>query len=243
MYLIKFILLLLFLISLGCDSGLSQGSASLSDSRLEDIPGLGLTYYNFKNTKGIVLCFHGTGGSAQGWTAGDKLSFLNYLLNQGYGFICPTSLDRTNKQWSNTNSSSNPDVINIDFLIFHLGLPSNVKLFLVGHSNGGGFVSRFSVFSSRKSFISAVQYSNSSGLNAILTDVSYIFPSFFSYADCDPIVDATEVRNNQMALTSKVPPVVIFDNDIDNVYAAGSYSDCHEFVSTAALTTNFFNSY
>ncbi len=240
----KFLILLSFITPLlSCDSKLSKGSISNPEFFLENVIPYGLTYYSFKNTKGIVLCLHGTGGSAQGWTSGDKVAFLNNLSNQGYGFVCPTSVDRTTKQWSATNTSSNADVQNIDTLLFHLGFPSNIKLFPVGHSNGGGFVSRYSVFSLRSSAIAAVQYSNSSGINAILTDPAYTYPSLFSYADCDPLVNATDVRNNQMALTSKAPPVTVLDHDIDAVYSAGNYSDCHEFANTGTVTGTFFDSY
>ena len=36
----------------------------------------GRVYYYLGGTKGVIVCFHGTGGSADGWTKDEKLTFL-----------------------------------------------------------------------------------------------------------------------------------------------------------------------
>lgn len=224
----------------GCGGRKEDGPAG---PVLEPVGSHGEVYRDLGGTKGVVLCFHGAGGSAEGWTKNDKLLLLEHLRSEGYSFVCPTSVDRASKQWDATNAASNPDVENVDALLDELGVAEGTKLFLVGHSNGGGFTSRYSLLSSRRPSVAAIQLSNAAGLQAALSHAAYVFPTLFNYADCDPVVDAAEVRANQDVLAAKSPPVPVGDNDLDPVYEAGGYSDCHEFVSTPATTTSFFDAY
>lgn len=200
----------------------------------------GQVYYYLGGGKGVVLCFHGSGGSASGWTSGDKKAFVERLAALDYSFICPTSLDRSAKQWNSTNTSTNADVINVDGILNALAIPVSAPLYLVGHSNGGGFVSRYAVFSARKNSVAAAQYSNSSGIHQILSNSAYRIPSLFNFADCDPLVDASGVRKSMSLLSAKSPVVRQFGNDLDAVYSSGRYGSCHEFVDTADQSAAFF---
>lgn len=150
--------------------------------KLETIAPYGQVYYSLSGTKGVVVCFHGAGGSATGWTREEKFDFLEDLRKQNYSFVCPTSLDRQNGQWSNTNDATNLDVINVDALLSHLQISNLQPLFITGHSNGGGFTSRFAIYSARKPQIKAVSLSNASGLNPVIASTQYNFPTIFNFS-------------------------------------------------------------
>ncbi len=171
---------------------------------------------------------------------GDKRDLIDALIARGDSIVCPTSVDRVTKQWSADNTTANPDVTNIDGLLTTLGVASSSPLFLIGHSDGGGFTSRFALRSQRVTAIRAIQISNAAGITQALQLDAYRFPTLFNYADCDPIVDASQVRANIALLASKALPVPVGDNDLDAAYAAGTYASCHELVSTPDVTSAFF---
>ena len=203
--------------------------------KLEDLSGAGLVYYYLGGKRGLILCFHGTGGSAQGWANDndDKQAFLIEMAQLGYSFVCPTSGNRTSRQWNNTNDNTNSDVTMIDNLLQRQNLDTSTPIILVGHSNGGGFTSRYFAFSNFSAQVVAIQLSNASGIAPILRHPDYDVPTLFNYADCDPIVNANSVRANQQVLAGKNPPVTFIDNDLDDTYNGGSYENCHKFVNTS----------
>lgn len=211
-----------------------------SKPKLQAFANYGEVYYYLGGSKGVILCFHGTNGSAAGWTQAEKKTFLDQMAKFNFSFVCPTSVDRTNKQWDALNSSNNLDIKNVEAILKVLKLPLSMPLFLVGHSNGGGFVTRFALFSSRAQSIRATQYSNSSGVQQIISDPSYRVPALFNFSDCDPVVDANKVRQSALILASKYPSVRHRLNDLDDVYADGNHNHCHEFVNTALLSASFF---
>ena len=205
---------------------------------LQTIEPFGDVYYDLTGPKGLILCFHGTGGSANGWSNGDKFNFLNALHIEGYAIVCPTSKNRSSKQWDLTDSQTNPDVVNVDVLLHYLGIPITNKIFIVGHSNGGGFTPRYANNSERKSKISGIQVSNHPGSSNIYSNSSYTIPTIFNYADCDPIINASNVRNSINILKQR--GLSVLENDLDPIYTSGNYSDCHEFIDTSSLTKQFF---
>lgn len=212
----------------------------LYEPTLAALGSLGEVYYYLGGSNGVILCFHGTNGNAGGWSKTDKKLFLDQMRSMNLSFICPTSLDRLNKQWNTTNTSDNADIRNVESILNLLKVPTSTPIYLVGHSNGGGFVSRFALFSARAKSVRAAQYSNSSGIQRILSEPSYQVPSLFNFSDCDQVVDATKVRESVTILANKQPSVRHYLNDLDDHYAAGTYSHCHEFVSTAPMTAKFF---
>lgn len=203
----------------------------------------GEVYYWVGGTKGTVLIFHGAGGSATYWQTSHRRDMVDALIAAGYSVVCATSVNRTTKQWSPDNVPSNPDVINVDGLLATLGVAANSKLFVIGHSNGGGFTTRYALLSARSSSIRAIQVSNSSGLTIAMDLPAYDMPTLFNYADCDSVVDAADVRASQATLAAKTPPVPYIDNDLDTLYQSGGYSTCHEFASTPGTTIPFFDTY
>jgi poly(3-hydroxybutyrate) depolymerase len=237
------ILLLLFsLLSCGNKASTQPDNPTVPTLKLESGGAYGEIYYDVSSlSKGLILCFHGTGGSASGWSSNDKYSFISNLHQSGFAILCTTSLNRTTSQWDATNNSTNLDVVNIDALLNNLNIPSGTKIFLVGHSNGGGFTSRMATWSSRRNNIKAIQISNSPGIQAILVDNSYTFPTMFNFADCDPVVNAADVRSSINTLVTR--SIALQQNDLDTNYSAGSFSNCHEFLNTAELSKQFFNSY
>lgn len=99
--------------------------------------------------KGVVLRFHGTGGSAAGqFINGTNQIMGEHLLGNGYGVITLDSVDRVNRQWNAQFSQDNPDVRNVQQLLTSMKarglLRANEPIFGQGTSNGGGFVSRVS---------------------------------------------------------------------------------------------------
>ena len=202
--------------------------------KLETLEGHGDIYSYLDGDQGLILCFHGTFGSAAGWSNAntEKNDFLQDLAKIGWSFLCPTSLDRDIKQWNPTNNSTNLDVINVENILEKLKISVNIPLLIVGHSNGGGFSSRYAVFATKFINIQAIQFSNSTGLRRILEDPSYNYPTLFNYTERDDIVDSLRVRENFEVLNLKLPNMVI-QNQLDAQYEARGLTNFHEFLNTS----------
>lgn len=207
--------------------------------KLEEVAGFGQVYYDLSGRKGLIVCFHGSGGSAKGWTKSEKAEFLEDLKQMGYSFVCPTSVNRSTKKWNAKNNFMNRDVHNVDGLLAHFGISHSTPLFLVGHSNGGGFASRYALLSQRTHQIKAVQYSNSAGLAPAFEQEEYTMKSLFNYAACDTVADPARSLANAQILESKTPAVRTLKNDVTAAYTGGD-PKCHEFINTSATTAEFF---
>ena len=184
----------------------------------------------------LLLCFHGAGGSAAGWTRGNKATFVRAAFDAGYSVVCPTSLDRSEGKWSNENTRENPDALAVERLLAQLDLAARPR-FVVGHSNGGAFASRFALLASTKPV--ATQYSNASGVSAFIRNPSYDVPSRFSYADCDARVESADVLENARFL--ELGGVFVERESLDDLYAAAGDQTCHSFLDTSATTLAFFD--
>ena len=202
----------------------------------------GRVYYYLGGTKGVIVCFHGTGGSADGWTKDEKLTFLEDMRKHNYSFVCPSSLNRTDGQWANTNAIDNVDIINVDALLKNFQISLQQPLFLVGHSNGGGFTSRFAAYSERKAQIKAVNLSNAAGIAPILAGSLYNIPTAFNFSTCDAVVDETDVQRNSTLLNNKTPSVATILNDITTQYIGGN-PNCHEFINVSTVALSMFDSF
>lgn len=53
------------------------------------------------------------------------------MKKEGYSFLCPTSVDRENKKWSNIDTNKNIDVQNIDSFLDELGIDKSIPLYVV----------------------------------------------------------------------------------------------------------------
>jgi pimeloyl-ACP methyl ester carboxylesterase len=209
---------------------------------LATIEPYGKVYYYLGGTKGVVVCFHGAGGSADGWTRSEKLAFLEDLRSHNYSFVCPSSLNQVDGQWANTNAADNADVINVDALLTHLQISPQQSLFVTGHSNGGGFTSRFAAYSERKVQIKAVSLSNAAGLGPILASTSYNIPTIFNFSTCDALIDEADVQRNSTTLNSKSPSVPTILNDVTASYNGGD-PNCHEFINVSTVALSMFDSF
>jgi pimeloyl-ACP methyl ester carboxylesterase len=209
---------------------------------LANIEPYGRVYYYLGGAKGVIVCFHGAGGSADGWTKTEKLAFLEDMRKHNYSFVCPTSLNRVDGQWANTNAADNADVINVDALLTNLQISPQQPLFLVGHSNGGGFTSRFAAYSEKKTQIKAVNLSNASGLAPLIASTSYNAPTIFNFSTCDALIDEADVLRNSTTLNSKTPSVPTILNDVTSYYAGGD-PNCHEFINVSTVALSMFDSF
>lgn len=173
-----------------------------------------------------AVCFHGNGDGGQ-WTNPRKEGgrFVNDLRAQGFTVIVAQSKGR---KWSPVNSSSNPDIK----AVLKQLQGTNPPYYLIGHSNGGGFLSRFVAYSGLT--ITAVQYSNSSGALAILENEGYTVPSLFCYNPSDKVVPYDDVREAIEVLHDRGVHVDSF-----NVGPDGKRSQ-HAFVNTASVTGPWF---
>lgn len=105
--------------------------------------GVDLWYYVPPNPNGIIVAFHGNGGSASNWfTRAENLRFVRDAVAEGYGVAALSSEDRVGQQWALTPISlANPDVQNVQAALTKLqnaGLISaSTPRYGVGASNGG----------------------------------------------------------------------------------------------------------
>lgn len=110
------------------------------------INGSQVYYYVPASYRGIILTFHGTGGSAANWTSqqAENASFCKYAAANGYGLVITESKDRVNKMWD-LSATNNVDVTNIATILQSLqtsGIIATGKpLYGVGMSNGAAFCS------------------------------------------------------------------------------------------------------
>lgn len=113
-------------------------------------------YYAFpSNYKGLVICFHGTGGAASNWAQGiEYRQFVNDLLAAGFAVMFTEAEEVTLQQdldmdgglrWHYTpiDPAENVDMGNIAAILDTLEnrglLTGNTPVYTVGMSNGGGF--------------------------------------------------------------------------------------------------------
>ena len=115
------------------------------------INGSQVFYYVPATYRGIIIPFHGAGGSAVGWTTTkgiDNLEFLRYAAANGYAIVVTESKDRVNKRWETSIGAASIDISNIDAIIISLqtsGIIATGKPFYgVGMSQGSGFCSLIS---------------------------------------------------------------------------------------------------
>ena len=174
-------------------------------------------------TKGLLICFHGKRGSASGWTKGAKKQYLDHFKKEGYSFICPSS---------ETDEWTIDDVIKVDQLLQKIGIDENQEIIMVGHSNGGKFASQYAQVKNTK----AVHFANSRGSPIILRDKNWIYPSFFSYAECDQKVHYQLIERGFNLVKTKKEAV-----SLDQIYHNQKSKSCHEFVNVAKFYLDFIN--
>lgn len=197
--------------------------------------------FDLKGKKGLFICLHGSGGSADGFLKDkEKRGYIEDMQRAGYSFLCPTSSNRKTKQWDPRLFYFNKDVRDIDKLLDRLGVSRRMKIYLVGHSNGGGFATRFSVFSARSSQIKGVHYANSAGITKILQNNVYTHPTFYAYAKCDPMADAEKVESNMRILRRRIGWRNVSSVKTDDLVYLRRLEHCHKFVNVSSNVRYFF---
>jgi hypothetical protein len=104
-------------------------------------------YYFFPPAlRGVILFFHGSGGSSREWTdvGTDRHRFFDEAIADGYAIIAIDSADRINNQWSlSLAAGTNVDVQAIEnTLKVFMGrgqIPWDVPIYGIGMSRGGRF--------------------------------------------------------------------------------------------------------
>lgn len=214
------------------------------------INGSQVYYYVPANYRGIVIPFHGAGGSAVGWTTTrgiDNLEFLRYAAANGYAVVITESKDRVNKKWDSSGTSS-VDIANIDIIMSSLqksGIIATGKPFYgVGMSQGSGFLSLISYV---KNYKAAALYCLG-GIDQIYDNTTV--PTIWNMAKMDITEDPkrliTANANYQKLQTRKIQsqyyvnePTPIFPNRltiVSGIDAKGSAS-----IVTALKNAKYIN--
>lgn len=179
-------------------------------------------YYVPAGYKGIVLAFHGAGGSATGWAGGsvDNTNFIRYAVANGYAVVITESKDRVNKRWDNTANTTNVDAANIDAILGNLNqrtiLDSSKSKYAIGMSQGSGFAS---LISYGKNYKAAALYCLK-GIDAIL-DITAV-PTIWNMAPNDVTEEPTrlaDARANYNKLISRSIPASFNVNDASPMVA------------------------
>ena len=150
--------------------------------------------------RGLLLRFHGSGGSANGAFSGAERGYLSRLaLHRGFLVASLDSVNRTERQWNPSFSLSNPDVQNVQALIAALQsrglIAQGTPVFAEGTSNGGGFASRVSALLSMRAQALVI----STGIQAIVTQASV--STIFSLARRDSIISSAGIIEAQASST------------------------------------------
>jgi hypothetical protein len=207
----------------------------------------GITFNTQKpptGSKKVILYFHGHNGSSSLCDSGRKnqqTQFLANMYKKGFGWICADSSDRVEKWWSVVNSSSNPDVVNLEQILEKEGYDSTAQIYLIGHSNGGGFVSQMNTYT-KLTNIRAVAFAHSAaaggGGRSEVCDRNWVTPAFINGSDKDTVVPWSSLVNMFDCLQSKGVPTQL-DNDAA-LQAPGSH---HNFLDRSALIAPFWLKY
>lgn len=181
---------------------------------------------------GTVLCIPGT-GSGPKWTGTRTPAGKFVAVLRGRGCIVVVAKS-TARKWSAKNSAANPDIKATLALLKSQGAKG--PFYLVGHSAGGAFASRFAVFSGLQ--VVAVQYSNASGAEKILEHEAYTPRSLFCYSLADPYAPASKVLASIKILATR--GATVETRDLTHDYDQPDPEKHHEFFNTSETTLSFF---
>lgn len=219
------------------------------------INGSQVFYYVPTTYRGIIIPFHGAGGSANGWTTTrgiDNLEFLRYAAANGYAIIVTESKDRVNKRWETSTGAASIDIANIDVIINSLqtsGIIATGKPFYgVGMSQGSGFLS---LISTVKNYKAAALYCLG-GIDQIYDNTNV--PTIWNMAKLDITEDpnrlVTANANYQKLQTRTIPsayyvnePSPIFPNRftaIPGIDASGSAAIFNALKNSGYINTKGF---
>ncbi|MDQ2868330.1 MAG: hypothetical protein M3R59_07970 [Verrucomicrobiota bacterium] len=129
----------------------SPSTYILNDLAPTDPNAIRLMYYFPPNPVGVIFRFHGSGGSAATLFAKvEDFTFARDAVAAGYAIASLDSTDRVNKQWDDTATAANVDVVNVQAAInYFIGLglmAASTPKFCTGMSDGGGFAPKAAYF-------------------------------------------------------------------------------------------------
>ena len=138
----------------------SQDVAEAIDTSRAEIDEMGFLYTRNPQARGLILLFHGGGGSKEDFFEGriELVLIIKEALEQGYAVAALDSVAHLNgqnnaNQWSEDDTEANVDVRNALGMIDALrdpddlaAVPQDTPIFLVGVSNGGSMLSRLAQF-------------------------------------------------------------------------------------------------
>ena len=181
------------------------------------INGSQVFYYVPATYRGIIIPFHGAGGSANGWTTTrgiDNLELLRYAAANGYAIVVTESKDRINKRWETSTGAASVDIANIDIILNSLttnGVIASGKPFYgVGMSQGSGFLS---LISSVKNYKAAALYCLG-GIDQIYDNST--IPTIWNMAQKDITEDPNRLvtaNANYQKLQNRTIPSVYYVNE------------------------------
>ena len=163
------------------------------------------------NFKGVIFCFHGTGGAAANWTTlFDYVQFLHHAVADTFAFIITEAEEITRQNDFNFNGklqwnyapydSTNVDFANIQILIDTFrqrGITNaSTNYFSVGMSNGGAFSATTATYFN---WSAAVSYCAQAGnLLASLTNVpiQWCMAKYDNHPNVGPAGNAEALANH-----------------------------------------------
>ncbi len=164
------------------------------------------------NFKGVIFCFHGTGGQASNWTTlFDYVQFLHDAVADTFAFIITESEETTKQadlnnngktnQWNSVPyNSTNVDFANLQALIdtFELRGITNASTnyFSVGMSNGGAFSAAVATYFN---WTAAVSYCAQAG-NAVASitnvPIQWCMAKYDNHPNVGPAGNAEALANH-----------------------------------------------
>lgn len=111
----------------------------------ETVNGVAFWYHVPASPAGLVLFFHGTGGTGPQWFSHPEFeSFVRAAVARGYGVASITASDTTDQEWTlDPVDASNPDIANVEAawnrLVSRALIDNSTPRYVVGLSSGGRF--------------------------------------------------------------------------------------------------------
>jgi predicted esterase len=162
------------------------------------------SYFPTTPTSKVIYCFHGSGGSAEGFaTKSEMQTVLEDGLVKDYGFVFIDSYDRVNKKWVWSDWHDIGENGSVYFARIYCEmrnrLPVGSREFALGMSNGGGFAPHVAHHYGMKA---AAVYC-ASGHERLLNEASYNRPVVFIPGEIDTTVPLREVEDSYRLLKRK----------------------------------------
>lgn len=163
-----------------------------------------LYYLPPSDTKGMIILFHGSGGSAREWPdlGAEGRTFFDDAIAAGYAVLAVDSGNRVEKQWDLAMppaSNSDLEAVAAILTTFQASgqIPVDTPIYAVGMSRGG----RFATLVSSVLSMEATAIWVGAGHADVMETTTV--PTIWCLADHDPIIDREEAFAQYEQLTSR----------------------------------------